>query len=285
MGYEQNRGQRSSYGAVPIGRITPNIGGLNRSPGAKDSLTKRRTFQPVRRSSFDVSDRRAQVFRPIAGGGVAAGLKWKDKLVQTAQEFDDTNKEFGARLGPIGDSGVRVLDTLLTRCCDFKTGRCEPSIDTIMRYTRYARATVVNALARLKRHGFIDWVRRTRRIDNERGEGPQVAQETNAYFFELTKLPGRVYERFKQLLGGRAAIKEAQRRKQANQAREKALLATSPSKLGSALAGECDPELARVLDRLGAAIEANEEESEGRSEDDCASSVNEQNPSSVSKNE
>ena len=283
MGYEQNRGQRGSYGAVPIGRLAPKIGAMGTSTTNNATLAKRRTFQPVRRSSYDVSDRRAQVFRPIAGGKTGPALRWKDKLVQTAQEYDDANKEFGARLGPIGDSGVRVLDALLTRCCDFKTGRCEPSIDTLMRYTRYARATVVNALARLKNHGFIDWVRRTRRTDNEQDEGPKVAQETNAYFFELTRLPGRVYERFRQLLGGRAAIQEARRRKEAEIAREKELKATAPSKLGTALAGETDPELAKVLDRLGAAIEANAEEDEDGSEGVCASSVNEQNPSSGSK--
>lgn len=294
----QDRGEpRGSYGAVPIGRIAPNVLRARQGEAGKDGrssgFVKRRTFQPVRRSSYDVHDARAKVFRPIAGGDLASALRWKDKLVQTAQEYDDHHKAFGTRLGPIGDTGIRVLDTLLTRCCDFKTGRCEPSIETLMRYTRYARATVVRALARLKRHGFLDWVRRTRRTDNERHEGPLVAQETNAYFFELTRLSGRVFKRFKQLLGGRAAV-EAERQRKAAEARREAEIAATPlSKLGTALAGESDSELAALLDRMGAAIEARDADAAKREDQQTppsstspspsASSVSEQNPPSVSK--
>lgn len=292
MRIQDRKEPRGSYGAVPIGRIAPNVMRQPR-PSEGGGITKRRTFQPVRRNSYDVHDARAKVFRPIAGGELASALRWRDKLVQTAQEYDDHHKKHGSRLGPIGDTGIRVLDTLLTRCCDFKTGRCEPSIETLMRYTRYARATVVHALARLRKHGFLDWVRRTRRTENERGEGPQVAQETNAYFFELTRLPGRVFKRFKQLLGGRAAVEAERQRKAAEARRESELAATPLSKLGTALAGESDSELAALLDRMGAAIEARDAGTstrEGREASpsstppsSSASSVSEQNPPSVSK--
>ena len=167
MRIQDRREPRGSYGAVPIGRIAPNV--MRHPRGSEGGgITRRRTFQPVRRNSYDVHDARAKVFRPIAGGEVASALRWRDKLVQTAQEYDDHHKEHGSRLGPIGDTGIRVLHTLLTRCCDFKTGRCEPSIETLMRYTRYARATVVHALARLRKHGFLDWVRRTRKTERAR---------------------------------------------------------------------------------------------------------------------
>lgn len=284
MRIQDRREPRGSYGAVPIGRIAPNV--MRHPRGSEGGgITRRRTFQPVRRNSYDVHDARAKVFRPIAGGEVASALRWRDKLVQTAQEYDDHHKEHGSRLGPIGDTGIRVLHTLLTRCCDFKTGRCEPSIETLMRYTRYARATVVHALARLRKHGFLDWVRRTRKTENERGEGPQVAQETNAYFFELTRLPGRVFKRFKQLLGGRAAA-QAERQRQKDEARREAELAATPlSRLGTALAGETDSELAALLDRLGEAIEARDRAKAQASAPSAssASSVSEQNPPSASK--
>lgn len=290
MRIRDNRSERGSYGAVPIGRALPNLApnGLRKAAGsASPKLAKRRTFQPVRRSSYDVNDRRAKVWRPIADGSVAGALRWKDKLVQTAQEYDDHLKEFGSRLGPLGDSGIRVLDTLLTRCCDFKTGRCEPAIETIMRYTRYARATVVYALSRLREHGFLDWVRRTRPTGNERHEGPQVAQETNAYFFDLTRLAERALKRFRQLLGGRAAVQEERRQKEAAARRETELKATPLSKLGSALMEESDPELAAILDRMGAALEKRASKDANTSSSTCmtqsASSVTEQNPSSVSK--
>ena len=96
---------------TPVAAAAANV--LRRhDPKAARSMAERaagRTFQPVRRSSYDLHDKRAQVFRPIAGGRVGDALRWCDKLVQTAQEYDDTHKEYGARLGPVGDSGVRVL--------------------------------------------------------------------------------------------------------------------------------------------------------------------------------
>ena len=243
-----------------------------------------RTFQPVRRSSYDVNDKRAQVFRPIAGGSVGKALRWCDKLVQTAQEYDDTHKAHGSRLGPLGDSGVRILDTIVRRCLDFGTGRCEPSIETIMRYTRYARATVVDALRRLKQHGFLNWVRRTRPTGNARGEGPLVAQMSNAYFFDLASLAGKAKQRFQQLLGGRRAAEEAKRQKEAQEAEEARLRTLPASQMGSELVGKQNPQLAAILNSLGAAIEGQEASAPcpSSSESDSASSVSEQNPPPVS---
>lgn len=238
----------------------------------------RRTFQPVRRGSYDVNDSRAQVFRPIADGSPGGGLRWAEKLVRTAQEYDDTHKPFGRRMGPLGDSAIRILDTLLTRCCDFATGRCEPSIDTLMRYTRYARATVVDALERLRRHGFLDWVRRTRWREDAGEAGPRVAQTSNAYCFTLTALASKAKQRFIQLLGGRRAAEEARRQQQAEREHEQYLARLPASELGSAIA-TADPELAAALNRLGAALEASEAAGAGRPDLHLsASSVTELNP-------
>src|SRR4051812_2726897 len=41
-------------------------------------------------------------------------------------------------------------------------------------------------MARLKLHGFLDWIRRTEPTGNK-GEGPQVRQITNAYVFGLPR--------------------------------------------------------------------------------------------------
>ena len=146
----------------------------------------RRTGQPVRRDSYDVDDPRAQVFRPIEGG-----MKFVDAYLAVLEEWDNQIKKKGEQ-HQLGGRCRKVLEVLLRRCTDFRTGVCEPCLDTLMKHTRLARATVVSALRRLSRHGFVNWVRRTIRTDNAIGEGPQVKQASNAYFFDLALLPKRV---------------------------------------------------------------------------------------------
>lgn len=267
-------------GAVAIGEAA--AAGVRRWSRPLAQRLAGRTFEPVRRQSYDVHDRRAQVFRPIADGTLAGALRWSDKLVQTAQEYDDSHKAFGSRMGPLGDSAIRIFDVLLRRCCDFATGRCEPSIETLMRYTRYARATVVDALARLRHHGFLSWVRRTRYREDTGEDGPQVAQMSNAYYFDLVRLIPKVKARFQQLLGGRRGAQEARRQREAEAERQRILEALPPSQLGSALVGEDDRELAAMLDRIGALIEEGEEHaSKAPSPSPQASPSDSEEPSSL----
>lgn len=165
----------------------------NKKPG-------RRTEQPVRRNSFDVTDRRAQVFRPIGDGTKAGAGRWRNRYLQVAEEYDRQMKKKGER-HPIGANALRVLKTLLwLPGLDFKTGRLEPAIATIQEMTGFARKTVVDALNRLKEHGFLNWIRRTEKTGNMPGEGPQVKQATNAYFFDLHRLHKRAQMRLRQLL-------------------------------------------------------------------------------------
>ena len=147
----------------------------------------------VRRDSFDIHDPRAQVFRPIEHG-----LKFVDAMLQEFDEGDDLTKRHGKRHA-MGQNCRKVLRWLL-RLCDFKTGTCEPSIDTLTAKTKFARPTVVRALKILWANGFIDWIRRTVKTDNAPGEGPAVKQFTNAYFFDTKRLPDRCFKRLTQLL-------------------------------------------------------------------------------------
>ena len=61
-----------------------------------------------------------------------------------------------------------------------------------MQKTRLARPTVVRALAMLRHHRFLDWVRRTERIPDAAPGEQQVRQVSNAYWFDLAVLPRRV---------------------------------------------------------------------------------------------
>lgn len=149
----------------------------------------RRTFQPVRRDSRHAGEREHRIWRPL-GSTKREAFRFRDALLEAAERFDEQGKRAnqGSHSGPLGYSGVRVLKEML-RIVDFKTGRLEPAIATICERIQRSRATVVRALARLKEHGFLDWIRRTEPTDNV-GAGPQVRQITNAYGFDIAKLPG-----------------------------------------------------------------------------------------------
>lgn len=148
----------------------------------------------VRRDSFDIHDPRAQVFRPIEHG-----VKFVDAMLQVFDEWDDLTKRHGKRHA-MGQNCRKVLRALFW-CCDFKKGTCEPSLDMLVRKTRFARPTVVRALKILWQNGFVDWIRRTVKTGNAPGEGPPVKQTSNAYFFDTKRLPDRCMKRLKQLLG------------------------------------------------------------------------------------
>ncbi|MBB6191216.1 hypothetical protein FHS51_001438 [Sphingobium wenxiniae] len=214
----------------------------NRKPG-------RRTEQPIRRNSYDVDDRRAQVFRPIGDGTLKGAMRWRDKYLQVAKEYDRQMKEKGKR-HPIGANALRVLEALLWhKGIDFKTGRLDPAIATIQDVTGFARKTVIDALARLKDHGFLSWIRRTEKTGNEKGFGPQVKQATNAYYFDPSRLAKRALMRLQQLLrrkGDSPSPSPAQG--------DKSSLTPSPP--------QNNPELEGVLSRIDSALETRDASSE-----------------------
>lgn len=203
----------------------------------------RRTFQPVRCNSFNVGEREHRLWRPINKKEI--GLRMK-----AAERFDRTQKEAGRRNGPLGHIGLEVLRELY-RIVDYKTGRLDPSIDYIMRRTRRARAAVVAALARLRQHGFLDWIRRTEPTDRE-GAGPQVQQVTNAYWFGLPKSAADFVAR---VLGRAPAPADDELRRAEDAARTAEMIAALPVRERMSLMID-DPNLAEVLSRLGEGIES-----------------------------
>ncbi|MBN9145352.1 MULTISPECIES: helix-turn-helix domain-containing protein [unclassified Novosphingobium] len=207
----------------------------------------------VRRESYDENDRRARIFRPICGGRTADALRWRDKLLQVAREYNTLHKRKGEREGPLGSNGLWVLEILLS-LVDFTSGRCDPALDTICAKAKLARATVVRAIDALQDHGFLQKVRRTRKTGMAPTEGPQRQQISNAYAFAVA-LRDKVRQRFQQLVGGHKRAQEIREAKE-REAQERAeALAAPTSRLGSILLPD-DPRLARELDRLGAHFEA-----------------------------
>jgi hypothetical protein len=141
----------------------------------------------VRRNSRHAGEREDRIWRPL-GRTKRECFRFRDELLETAKWYDRSGKQPGKHNGHLGGIGIEVLEFLL-KLVDFKTGRLEPAIDTICERIRRSRAAVVRALARLKEHGFLDWIRRTEPTDNVGDAGPQVRQIPNAYGFDIARLP------------------------------------------------------------------------------------------------
>jgi hypothetical protein len=199
----------------------------------------------VRRNSYDVDDRRAQVFRPIGDGSAEDALGVIDSLVRVVSDWDDEERRTGGTR-PLGLHGIRVLETLLGRRgtigIDFRSGRIEPAIDTIARVARLSRTTVIRALAKLKALKILDWVRRTQKTDRGGLFAPQREQVSNAYFLTPEGLPKRVAQRLRDLIAKR-------RRQRANRT-------TTVTEAKAPAPQPMNAEMVDALARLGAGIAA-----------------------------
>jgi len=172
----------------------------------------RRTFQPVRRDSRHRGEREDRIWRPL-GSTTRQARRFMGAMLQAAEFYDERNKQPGKHNGPLGSIGLRVLRELF-RFADWKTGRLEPAIATICERVRRSRAAVVAALARLKAHGFLDWIRRTEPTDNV-GAGPQVRQITNAYGFDIARLPKAAAAFVKKAIGWGIPVPDCEEARQA----------------------------------------------------------------------
>ena len=145
-----------------------------------------RAGEPVRRHSRPQGRVEGVFWRPFRPKDVG-------RYLTAAERFERTGKKPGDRSGPLGTVAIEVLRELL-RLIDYKTGRLEPALLTLMARTRRSKDAVVRALAALRRHGFVDWVRRYIRTGNG-GPGPQVQQTSNAYRLALPPAAERLLGR------------------------------------------------------------------------------------------
>lgn len=84
------------------------------------------------------------------------------------------------REGKLGISGLAVLYALLFDFHSAKTGRMDPSYETLARAANIGRATVGRALARLKAAGVLNWIPRCTREEGPEG-GFLMRQISNLY--------------------------------------------------------------------------------------------------------
>ncbi len=142
-----------------------------------------RASRPVRRDSYHANDPRVlALWKPIGSNKQEARQIVAVRL-RAAEIYDRQHKLKGKQNGPLGHIGLEVLRELY-RLVDYRTGRLDPSINTVAERTSRSRAAVVKAMERLRNHSFLVRVRRTEPLDRS-GAGPQVRQITNAYGLSL----------------------------------------------------------------------------------------------------
>lgn len=146
-----------------------------------------RQRQPVRRNSHKLGNERG-FWQPIDRQTIKA-------IILAARKFEIAERKPGSRSGPLGSIAIEILE-FLANLVDYRTGRLEPSIATMMSRLRRSRDAIVRALANLKQHGFLDWLRRYEPSESEGDRGPQVQQISNAYRLALPKALSHFVQRF-----------------------------------------------------------------------------------------
>ncbi|WP_054530293.1 hypothetical protein [Erythrobacter sp. SG61-1L] len=178
-----------SFDAQPLGLLAAKITGAALDRKTRVQLTRGdspRSGEPVWRNSYYVGQIEDRIWRPINGGSVRAGKRWTAALLKAAKAFEirtraeRREKEPGARNGALGEVGIAVLEYLYGKV-DYATGRLDPAIRTIADEIGRAYSAVHEAIVRLRKHGFLQWMRRSQPIENPEPGGPQVKQASNAY--------------------------------------------------------------------------------------------------------
>ncbi len=125
--------------------------------------------------------------------GTCEGAWWRRtdrqevrRVVLAARRYEVVGRQAGRRNGPLGHVGLEVLD-LLASLVSYRSGRLEPALAYLMGKLKRSKDAVVRALAALREHGFLDWLRRHEAIELVEGPGPRVRQVSNAYRLSLPK--------------------------------------------------------------------------------------------------
>jgi hypothetical protein len=206
----------------------------------------RRARDPVRRGSRLVGTCEGAFWLPVARPEVR-------RVVLAAKRYELAGRQAGRRRGPLGHVGLEVLE-LLANLVSYRSGRLEPSILYLMDKLRRSKDAVVRALAALREHGFLDWLRRHEKVEVlEDAPGPRVRQVSNAYRLSL---PARAAQLLGHWLSASPGLPDdlvQEREERAAWLREhKAALPLAELPLAEVE----DDRLARVLGELGRAVEA-----------------------------
>ena len=213
-------------------------------------ITAKRTHAPVHRHSKPAGQCEAAIWRRTTRQDTR-------QIMLAAKRYEIAMKQPGKRTGPLGAVALEVLE-LLTNLVDYRTGRLDPSLDTMMRRLRRSRDAIVRALKALRDHGFVDWLRRFVPTDNEGNKGPQVRQTSNAYRLVMPARARALLGRY----GKPSPLPEDRIQADADRAAELARYRSSMPLAERATDELGDTNLGRALARLGRNIENKRESAE-----------------------
>ena len=237
------------FDAQPFGALAAKIAGAKFDRRTRARLGRGdspRTGQPVWRNSYYENTIEHRIWRPFGDGTKRNGARLAAALLKSARSLDRRTRaerrkdQPGTRNGVLGDVAIEVLEALLD-LVDYMTGRLEPAIATLAEMTQHSYSAVHAALRRLRAHGFLHWVRRSRKLDND-GAGPQVEQISNAYVLLIPK----ALDGLKAIIFGKSPLPDDDvwRRTARKQQIEEMLSSLSPAEFlratwtGDPLAGE-----------------------------------------------
>jgi hypothetical protein len=166
--------------------------------------------------------------------------------MRALEEFEHETKLPGKRNGAIGAIGLQVYRYLL-RLRGKKNGRLDPTIRWIADAIVRSRSAVAAALARLKEHGFLDWIRRCQPIEDAKPDEQQTEQIANAY---ILKVPATAKERVRRMLRRPSEFVRAVAEKLARQRK------LDTSTVDEVIAEVTNPELRAMLERVRLAVDS-----------------------------
>ncbi|BAV65775.1 hypothetical protein [Sphingobium cloacae] len=198
-----------------------------------------------RRNSYDIDDRRADVFRPVRDGWdwIGSVMQAFDELLhhQRVTKYKESDR--------LQDGDRRILWNFL-KLIDFKTGRLDPSYQEIADRAGCHRDTAIEACKRFAKWLGLKWVRRTVKAETAGRAGPQREQISNAFHFDLPSAPRRVWEAFKAAIKRRAIKKHGK----------------APQSLNKPQKAPDDPALSNALNALEKTFDLNERALVGNSD-------------------
>lgn len=217
-----------------------------------------RSNQPVWRNSYYKGQIEKQIWRPINDGTRRGAKRQIGAVLKCARDMERKTRrdrqaiQPGTRNGVLGQIGLDVLEALYD-IVNFRDGTLEPAISTIAERVGHSYAATHAALRRLRSHGFLHWVRRSRPKENAGSAGPQIEQITNAY---ALLIPSKIEHMVKYLLGKVPVPDDARQwAKEQKQKWHDMLAGLSASELqaetwiGDNLAGETLKRIAALLDK------------------------------------
>lgn len=145
-----------------------------------------RTNQPVRRNSQPFAAGEG-FFRPLKKPTVVHIMRGAERLAVQSMKARGRTRLKRRRAGELTLQDLNILEALLFKFMDWRTGRCAPTYDDLMEETGHARDTIAGAIKRLAKVGILERMRRFRVVEDRDGKGPQVHQAPNAYRFALPR--------------------------------------------------------------------------------------------------